>query len=98
MQTQALRMRKTQKLQHAIRLLPKVRPWDRKMPVQSVSGVRIDELEAGLREELEHTHSPVMALIIALDHLHENPRYYSKQLGVYFKAKKGQKRRSLVKK
>jgi len=89
-------MRKTQKLQQAIRLLPKVRPWDRKMPVQSLVGVDVNELEAGLREELEHTHSAVMALIIALDHLHEHPKYYSKQLGVYFKAKKGQRRRSLV--
>lgn len=38
-----------------------------------------NELRAGIREEMEHTDDPGIALEIALDHLIENPRYY-KQL------------------
>jgi hypothetical protein len=37
-----------------------------------------DELRAGIEEEMEHTEDPRVAKQIALDHLAEDPAYYSK--------------------
>jgi len=36
------------------------------------------QLRAGIRVEKEHTTSPRMACRIALDHLAEHPKYYTK--------------------
>lgn len=38
----------------------------------------LDQLIAGLRVEYEHTNNPKMALEIAMDHLMEDPEYYTK--------------------
>lgn len=35
------------------------------------------ELAMGIKHEMEHTDDPRKALEIAIDHLSENPRYYS---------------------
>ena len=37
-----------------------------------------DALEAGIAMELEHTSDPEIARAIAMDHLAEDPNYYSK--------------------
>ena len=39
------------------------------------------ELELGIAEEMEHTDDPMAAEDIALDHLAEDPHYYSKRRG-----------------
>lgn len=36
-----------------------------------------DQLEMGIKEELEHTDSPYIAKLIAKDHLSQDPLYYS---------------------
>jgi hypothetical protein len=40
--------------------------------------VDAQQLRMGIRTEKEHTTSPRMACRIALDHLAEHPKYYSK--------------------
>lgn len=37
-----------------------------------------DELELGIKHELEHTDDKLMAKEIAMDHLVEDPKYYTK--------------------
>lgn len=37
-----------------------------------------EELQMGIEEEMEHTKDPVIAKMIAKDHLKENPSYYTK--------------------
>jgi hypothetical protein len=37
-----------------------------------------NELELGIKVEMEHTHDPNLAKEIALDHLTEDPKYYTK--------------------
>lgn len=48
-----------------------------------VEDVDPHELELGIREELEHTSDIEMATQIALDHLAEDPEYYTKLLAVF---------------
>lgn len=36
------------------------------------------ELSSGIKEEMEHTKDPLIAKMIAKDHLVEDPKYYSK--------------------
>lgn len=44
------------------------------------STTRVDpwQLQRGIEVEMEHTSDPVQARKIALDHLREHPKYYSK--------------------
>jgi hypothetical protein len=42
------------------------------------SGVSQDQIQKGVRVEMEHTNDPRIALEIALDHLWEDRRYYDK--------------------
>jgi hypothetical protein len=42
-----------------------------------IKTIIIPELLAGVNEEMEHTTNKVIALKIVLDHLAENPHYYS---------------------
>lgn len=42
-----------------------------------------DELELGVKTEMEHTNDPEVAREIAKDHLTEHPRYYSKLKKVF---------------
>ena len=51
------------------------------------SNVDKKELEMGIKEEMEHTNDKELAKEIALDHLAEDPKYYSK-LKTIFKEKK----------
>ena len=44
----------------------------------SASSYDPEELEKGIKVEMEHTDDPEEAKRIALDHLLENPKYYSK--------------------
>jgi hypothetical protein len=53
---------------HGLRRGKKLRP----------EAVLASELKAGIRVEKEHTTSPKLACSIALDHLAEHPRYYTK--------------------
>lgn len=39
--------------------------------------VNPNELKIGIKHEMEHTNNPKIAEEIALDHLAENPKYYS---------------------
>ena len=50
-----------------------------------------DELEKGIAAELEHTSSKKIAREIAMDHLKEDPRYYSK-LEKFHKLMKGERK------
>jgi len=43
----------------------------------SISDVDRDELRQGIRHEMEHTDDPQVAVEIALDHLTEDPQYYT---------------------
>lgn len=38
----------------------------------------LDQLEKGLKVEKEHTDDPYTALEISMDHLEEDPKYYTK--------------------
>lgn len=58
---------------------------ERKNPIKggigdklSVSDVDKNELRMGLKVEMEHTDDPDVALDIVLDHLKEDPKYYTK--------------------
>lgn len=42
------------------------------------------ELENGIKSEMEHTDDKMVAKAIALDHLYENPKYYSKLQSLNF--------------
>ena len=44
----------------------------------SPAQVDLKQLRMGIRVEKEHTTSPKLACSIALDHLAEHPRYYTK--------------------
>lgn len=37
----------------------------------------VEELVLGIRHEMEHTDDPRVALEVAMDHLTENPKYYT---------------------
>jgi len=64
--------------------LPRRRPrWLGRKPLPSVALAMKTargraQLRMGVREEMEHTDRPVLALIIALDHLEEDAIYYTK--------------------
>lgn len=53
--------------------------------LHDTSGVDPEELKMGIEVEMEHTNDPKVAEEIALDHLAEDPRYYSrgKQRGMF---------------
>jgi hypothetical protein len=55
--------------------LTRGRLYDR---IRSETGVDPWQLQRGIEVEMEHTTDPVTARKIALDHLREHPRYYSK--------------------
>lgn len=44
----------------------------------SPGDVDSDELALGIKVEMEHTDDPQLAMEIALDHLKEDPHYYTK--------------------
>jgi hypothetical protein len=46
--------------------------------VHKSEGLDREEIKLGVKTEMEHTKNPKEALKIALDHLNEDPRYYSK--------------------
>jgi hypothetical protein len=46
--------------------------------VHKSEGFDREEIKLGVKTEMEHTKNPKEALKIALDHLNEDPRYYSK--------------------
>ena len=78
--------------QHANRVRPDVpafTPTSQKNPdlqgeptiggkVHKSEGLDREEIKLGVKTEMEHTKNPKEALKIALDHLNEDPRYYSK--------------------
>jgi hypothetical protein len=78
--------------QHANRVRPDVPPFtptSQKNPdlqgeptiggkVHKSEGLDREEIKLGVKTEMEHTKNPEEALKIALDHLNEDPRYYSK--------------------
>jgi len=41
-----------------------------------------EQLALGTATEMEHTHDPRMAMEIAMDHLVEDPEYYTKLLAI----------------
>lgn len=43
-----------------------------------VEEIKPDQLEMGEKEEMEHTSDPLVARKIAIDHLKEDPNYYTK--------------------
>lgn len=44
---------------------------------EALSKIDPEELKKGIETEFEHTSDPKMAKKIAMDHLKENPKYYS---------------------
>ena len=44
---------------------------------EALSKIDPEELRKGIETEFEHTSDPKIAKKIAMDHLKENPRYYS---------------------
>jgi len=48
---------------------------------KSNTDVDTNQLNAGIRVEMEHTKNPKVAREIALDHLKEDPQYYTKLVG-----------------
>jgi len=51
---------------------------DLKKPAISEKDVDPEELKMGIKVEMEHTNDPAVAKIIALHHLAEDPKYYTK--------------------
>lgn len=47
-------------------------------PTISEEKVNKEELKLGVKEELEHTKNKRIAKVIALHHLEEDPKYYTK--------------------
>ena len=48
------------------------------IPEPDSSGIDPDELKMGIKVEMEHTSDHKVAEMIAIDHLREDPHYYSK--------------------
>jgi len=45
---------------------------------EALSKIDPEELKKGIKTEFEHTSDPKMAKKIAMDHLEEDPEYYTK--------------------